>query len=58
MTRDEIIEIMAAAMHEYGYTDPFESLPESSKKIRRDEAEAALEALEEAGLIEVDRWYR
>ncbi len=53
MTRAEIVELMARAIHASGYTDSFDSLNEGTKENLRDNADAALEALEDAGLVEV-----
>jgi hypothetical protein len=52
MNRQDIIRLMARAMHEQGYTSPYESLSLSSQQILEDQAEAALEALEDAQIVE------
>ncbi len=53
MTRTEIIDLMARAIHAAEYTDSFDDLTRFTQLNLRIRAEGALDALEHAGLIEV-----
>jgi hypothetical protein len=54
MRRNDVVKIMAKAMHEWGYTWPYEELSDSARSDLETQADAALTALECHDLLAFD----